>query len=222
MVRRALSAVLGELALAIVGEAPDSDFAAAQTSSTGGSSSSPSSLSPPAVPPPAASDSTLLEAAGGGSSPETFAASDSNNYPISSLPPIEETPEVMEAREQIVAAVVPLYNALAHDDEQESVRIIALEAATVPLARALGSSLAEEHLLPGLQKVASFTAWRARCLLAKKLTQLQVVLGPRVTRNCLLVSCGQSFFLNMVQSRILKRLYSNQSTAVSMTAELAF
>ncbi len=179
MVRRALAAVLGELALAMVGVAPESDAPAAPSAAgnNAGNTSGSSPSSPPAF------DSAIPPETATSSSP---AAADDPAPPAPPPPVVEETPEVAEARAQAVATLLPLYNALAHEDEQESVRIIALEA-TVPIARALGAQLAEEHLLPSLQKVSSFKSWRARCLLAKKITQLQVVLGPKVTRNCLLV-----------------------------------
>ena len=183
MVRRALAAVLGELALAMVGISPVSDSAAAPSlvgSTTGGGLSADQEAAN------AAEDCPLDRLSSVGQQQET----ESNDALC--LTPIEETPEVREAWGHIVSTLVPIFNGLAFNDEQESVRLIALEV-VVPLVRALGPTLAEQHVVvPGLAKILDFKSWRSRCLLAKKITQLQICLGPRVTKNCLIVSSSHT------------------------------
>lgn len=195
MVRRALAAVLGELALAMVGIAPVSDAAAAPSLvGTAGPSNA-------EVEAAAAEDFPLdrLSFSGGGNGQQQQLDNDSASTSISTgqnsttaieadpFTPIEETPEVAEARVQIVSSLVPIFNDLAYKDDQESVRLIALEN-SVSLVRALGPQLAELHIVQGLQKILESKSWRPRCLLSKKLTALQSCLGIRVTKNCLIVS----------------------------------
>ncbi|CDS43730.1 Serine:threonine protein phosphatase 2A 65 kDa [Echinococcus multilocularis] len=187
MVRRALAAVLGELALAMVGLPPVSDAAAAP-SLVGSAVGGPAGGGGISGDQENAEDCPLDRlSAGQQETDATPTATSASTTEADSLffVPIEETPEVAEARTQIVTSLVPLFNSLAFKDDQESVRLIALEAA-VPLARALGSTLAEQHIVQSLQKILDFKSWRSRCLLAKKLTLLQSCLGPRVTKNCLI------------------------------------
>ncbi|VDL61327.1 unnamed protein product [Hymenolepis diminuta] len=188
MVRRALAAVLGELALAMVGVAPVSDAAAAP--SLVGTAGPINAETEAAA---AAEDFPLDRLSSTGNSQQNQLENDSASTPTPTsqnstdadlFNPIEETPEVIEARTQIVSSLVPIFNDLAYKDDQESVRLIALESA-VPLVRALGPQLAEQHVVQGLQKILELKSWRSRCLLAKKLTSLQTCLGPRVTKNCL-------------------------------------
>ncbi|VDK38133.1 unnamed protein product [Taenia asiatica] len=187
MVRRALAAVLGELALAMVGIPPVSDAAAAP-SLVGSAVGGPVGGGGVNADQETAEDCPLDRLPAG--QQDTDATPTATVAPTTEtdsfiFAPIEETPEVAEARAQIVTSLVPLFNSLAFKDDQESVRLIALEAA-VPLARALGPTLAEQHIVQSLQKILDFKSWRSRCLLAKKLTLLQNCLGPRVTKNCLI------------------------------------
>ncbi|VDD75557.1 unnamed protein product [Mesocestoides corti] len=206
MVRRALAAVLGELALAMVGVAPESDAAAAPSlvdNAGGGSMSADQEVGGECMP------ERLANPQNEGDSVSSIEAVDSP-----ALTPIEETPEVAEARGQIVASLMPLYNVLAYEDEQESVRIAALEA-TVPIARALGPVLAEQQIIPGLQKVADFKSWRSRCLLARKLTLLQTVLGSRITKNYLI-----DIFLSLLADDIVEVRSATACQITSFTSGL--
>ncbi|VDO04148.1 unnamed protein product [Rodentolepis nana] len=188
MVRRALAAVLGELALAMVGVPPVSDAAAAPSLvGTAGPSNAETEAAA------AAEDFPLDRLSSTVNGQQNQSEIDSASIPTPTgqnstdadlFIPIEETPEVIEARAQIVSSLVPTFNDLAYKDDQESVRLIALES-VVPLVRALGPQLAEQHIVQGLQKILELKSWRSRCLLAKKLTSLQECLGPRVTKNCL-------------------------------------
>uniref|UniRef100_A0A0X3NIC8 Serine/threonine-protein phosphatase 2A regulatory subunit A alpha isoform n=2 Tax=Schistocephalus solidus TaxID=70667 RepID=A0A0X3NIC8_SCHSO len=180
MVRRALAGVLGELALSMVGCPPERDRSSAAQEVDRLLSESQSE-----------SSESLNFLVGGGPGKADPSGAKRNGGPglmlnvsASTLPRLEETPEVLAARKQIVAVLLPLFNTLAYDD-QESVRILALES-TVAFARALSPEECEEHLIPAVLKAIAFKSWRARCLLASKFTDLQLAVGPEVTKRCLL------------------------------------
>lgn len=194
MVRRALSVVLGELALAMVGQAPKTDTSSSQEV-----------------------DRLLCESQSDGNEALDFQVSrrtpvsgerdhheddqeeeeedvvdgsgekGGSSAPTSPSPLVlKETPELAVCRAQIVTDLLPLFNTLTYDD-QEQVRILALES-TVDIARALGPVEAERELIPALLKAITFKSWRARCLLANKMTDLQAAVGPDVSKRCLLVN----------------------------------
>lgn len=212
MVRRALAAVLGELALAMVGIPPVSDAAAAP-SLVGSAVGGPVGGSGINADQESAEDCPLDRLPAGQQDTDatpTATVASTNEADSFIFAPIDATPEVAEARAQIVASLVPLFNSLAFKDDQESVRLIALEA-VVPLARALGPTLAEQHIVQSLQKILDFKSWRSRCLLAKKLTLLQNCLGPRVTKNCLIVRsqlfcviCNRTGFIHYLFPRLYR------------------
>ncbi|KAL7055491.1 hypothetical protein AAHC03_022967 [Spirometra sp. Aus1] len=183
MVRRALAGVLGELALSMVGCPPERDRSSAAQEVDRLLSESQSDSSE--------SLNFLVGGGSGGKADPSGTKRDGSpgltpNATVTTLPRLEETPEVLAARKQIVSVLLPLFNTLAYDD-QESVRILALES-TVAFARALSPEECEEHLIPAVLKAIAFKSWRARCLLANKFTDLQLAVGPEVTKRCLLVS----------------------------------
>ncbi|KAM7533662.1 hypothetical protein Aperf_G00000120909 [Anoplocephala perfoliata] len=139
MVRRALAAVLGELALAMVGIPPVSDAAAAPSlvGTTGPNNAETEAAAAEDFP----LDRLSSNGSGNGQQQQQQLDNDSTPTPTSTgqsptepeaLTPIEETPEVAEARTQIVSSLVPIFNDLAYKDDQESVRLIALESSVSP------------------------------------------------------------------------------------------
>ncbi|KAK4468262.1 hypothetical protein MN116_008416 [Schistosoma mekongi] len=84
-------------------------------------------------------------------------------------------------RNNILTVLVPIFIRLV-DDEQESVRLMAVES-IVQLAQALGPEESEEYLIDLVQQATTDRSWRVRCVVADKFTEIQAAMGLRVSRE---------------------------------------
>ncbi|RTG84928.1 serine/threonine-protein phosphatase 2A regulatory subunit A [Schistosoma bovis] len=84
-------------------------------------------------------------------------------------------------RSYIVTIIIPLFVRLV-DDEQESVRLMAVES-IVQLAQALGPEESEGYLIDLIQQATTDRSWRVRCVVADKFTEIQTAMGLRVSRE---------------------------------------
>ncbi|CAH8532610.1 unnamed protein product [Schistosoma turkestanicum] len=84
-------------------------------------------------------------------------------------------------RNNILTIIVPIFIRLVEDD-QESVRLMAVES-IVQLAQALGPEESEEYLIDLIQQATADKSWRVRCVVADKFTEIQTAMGLRVSRE---------------------------------------
>ncbi|XP_075243674.1 serine/threonine-protein phosphatase 2A 65 kDa regulatory subunit A beta isoform-like isoform X2 [Convolutriloba macropyga] len=78
--------------------------------------------------------------------------------------------------------VIPMFVNLA-SDEQDSVRLLAVEAC-VSIASLLNKTEDKElHVIPTLKTACDDKSWRVRYMVAEKFTELQKALGPDLTKN---------------------------------------
>ncbi|XP_063718428.1 serine/threonine-protein phosphatase 2A 65 kDa regulatory subunit A alpha isoform-like isoform X1 [Symsagittifera roscoffensis] len=101
--------------------------------------------------------------------------------------------------------VIPMFTNLA-SDEQDSVRLLAVEACVAISGLLTKNEDKETHVIPTLKSACDDKSWRVRYMVAEKFTELQKALGPELTKNEL---------VNVFQS-LLK---DNEAEVRSMSAQ---
>jgi len=84
--------------------------------------------------------------------------------------------------------LIPLFNNLAQD-EQDSVRLLAVEACVV-IASLFKHDDIEKYLMPSLKQAIDDKSWRVRYVVADKFVELQTAVGPDITKNELVSAFG--------------------------------
>ncbi|CAH8619859.1 unnamed protein product [Schistosoma rodhaini] len=188
MVRRAVAARLGELALAMsVGQSSEKPSADGETSSQiseHNSSSMTSSITESKM-----LTNEVVSLNGGQVSYGVAADERLTNDSIAEKPSTHANPpqsddftlDPEKERSYIITILVPLFVRLV-DDEQESVRLMAVES-IVQLAQALGPEESEGYLIDLIQQATTDRSWRVRCVVADKFTEIQTAMGLRVSRE---------------------------------------
>ena len=82
--------------------------------------------------------------------------------------------------------LIGMFHSLSQD-EQDSVRLLAVEACA-SIAALLSEKDNESLIVPTLRASASDKSWRVRYMVADKFTDLQVAVGPELTKTHLVVS----------------------------------
>jgi len=92
--------------------------------------------------------------------------------------------------EHVKNELIPLFNNLALD-EQDSVRLLAVEACVViaQLATFKHEDI-EKYLMPSLKQAIDDKSWRVRYVVADKFVELQSGVGPEITKNELVSAFG--------------------------------
>ncbi|CAH8610782.1 unnamed protein product [Schistosoma rodhaini] len=188
MVRRAVAARLGELALAMsVGQSSEKPSADGETSSQiseHNSSSMTNSITESKM-----LTNEVVSLNGGQVSYGVAADERLTNDSIAEKPSTHANPpqsddftlDPEKERSYIITILVPLFVRLV-DDEQESVRLMAVES-IVQLAQALGPEESEGYLIDLIQQATTDRSWRVRCVVADKFTEIQTAMGLRVSRE---------------------------------------
>ncbi|XP_018652645.1 putative serine/threonine protein phosphatase 2a regulatory subunit A [Schistosoma mansoni] len=188
MVRRAVAARLGELALAMsVGQSSEKPSADGETSSQiseHNSSSMTNSITESKM-----LTNEVVSLNGGQVSYGVTADERLTNDSIAEKPSTHANPpqsddftlDPEKERSYIITILVPLFVRLV-DDEQESVRLMAVES-IVQLAQALGPEESEGYLIDLIQQATTDRSWRVRCVVADKFTEIQTAMGLRVSRE---------------------------------------
>ncbi|CAH8861100.1 unnamed protein product [Trichobilharzia szidati] len=206
MVRRAVAARLGELALAMCGgslkqptangeKSNDSDSKSnsvdTTTSSSAESNKSTSELSSPVEhdkngdqTPPIndAPKEDSVKTAGDDYSTNVKTNEEQSSFIMNPIHQNDDyTLDPENERNNILTVLVPIFIRLVAD-EQESVRLMAVES-VVQLAQALGPEESEEYLIDLIQQATTDKSWRVRCVVADKFTDIQLAMGQRVSRE---------------------------------------
>ncbi|CAH8595268.1 unnamed protein product [Schistosoma margrebowiei] len=188
MVRRAVAARLGELALAMSAgqssEKPSADGEKSSQISEHNSSNMTTSITESKI---LTNEVVSLNSGhfGCGVAADERLTNDSVAEKSSTLAnPLQSddfTLDPEKERSYIITIIVPLFVRLV-DDEQESVRLMAVES-IVQLAQALGPEESEGYLIDLIQQATTDRSWRVRCVVADKFTEIQTAMGLRVSRE---------------------------------------
>jgi serine/threonine-protein phosphatase 2A regulatory subunit A len=92
-----------------------------------------------------------------------------------------EFAKVVEA-ESLKNVIIPMFNTLA-SDEQDSVRLLAVEACVAIATLLPKTEEKEQYVIPTLKNACEDKSWRVRYMVADKFTELQKALGPDITKN---------------------------------------
>ncbi|XP_019624261.1 PREDICTED: serine/threonine-protein phosphatase 2A 65 kDa regulatory subunit A alpha isoform-like isoform X3 [Branchiostoma belcheri] len=86
--------------------------------------------------------------------------------------------------EYLKSDLIPLWTNLASDEQvqNDSVRLLAVEAC-VSIASILPREDLESLVMPTLKNAAEDKSWRVRYMVADKFTELQVAVGPEITKS---------------------------------------
>lgn len=84
--------------------------------------------------------------------------------------------------EYLKSELIPLFTTLAADEQQDSVRLLAVEACA-SIASLLATEDTEQLVMPTLREAANDKSWRVRYMVADKFTELQTAVGPEITKN---------------------------------------
>lgn len=98
-----------------------------------------------------------------------------------------EVVKVMET-EHVKNELIPLFNCLA-TDEQDSVRLLAVEACVV-IASIFKNDDIERYLMQSIKAAIDDKSWRVRYVVADKFVELQTAVGPEITKNELVMAFG--------------------------------
>ncbi|CAH8600171.1 unnamed protein product [Heterobilharzia americana] len=193
MVRRAVAARLGELALAMWGGHPTEEKSGVtgeksvkntgsnivdMTTSTVESNKSTGSLENDQTGDQKSVDSTQVDRV---DVDLTTVRSEEPSSSTNSPQTDDFTLDPEKERNNILTVIVPIFIRL-FADEQESVRLMAVES-VVQLAQALGPEESEEYLIDLIQQATTDKSWRVRCVVADKFTEIQTAMGLRVSRE---------------------------------------
>jgi len=126
-----------------------------------------------------ASISSIVAGGGGGTTPMPPASSSSPSPP-SSQPATQQS----SSQSFIATDLLPVFLQLTSDD-QDSVRLIAVEACT-PLGKVLPISIATSDILPVLQRFSEDKSWRVRWNVAQQIPELSETLGSTIMLQYLL------------------------------------
>ncbi|XP_071495704.1 serine/threonine-protein phosphatase 2A 65 kDa regulatory subunit A beta isoform-like [Diadema antillarum] len=84
--------------------------------------------------------------------------------------------------EYIKSDLIPMFNSLASDEQQDSVRLLAVEAC-VSIASLLSNEDTENLIMPTMRCCAEDKSWRVRYMVADKFNELQDAVGPEITKQ---------------------------------------
>eukprot|EP00057_Strongylocentrotus_purpuratus_P007987 XP_011662461.1 PREDICTED: serine/threonine-protein phosphatase 2A 65 kDa regulatory subunit A alpha isoform isoform X3 [Strongylocentrotus purpuratus] len=84
--------------------------------------------------------------------------------------------------EYVKSDLIPMFNSLASDEQQDSVRLLAVEAC-VSIATLLSHEDTELLIMPTMRGCAEDKSWRVRYMVADKFTELQEAVGPEITKQ---------------------------------------
>nr|XP_054760167.1 serine/threonine-protein phosphatase 2A 65 kDa regulatory subunit A alpha isoform-like [Lytechinus pictus] len=84
--------------------------------------------------------------------------------------------------EYVKSDLIPMFINLASDEQQDSVRLLAVEAC-VNIASLLQQSDKEALIMPTMRGCAEDKSWRVRYMVADKFTELQDAVGPEITKQ---------------------------------------
>jgi len=104
--------------------------------------------------------------------------------PASSSSPPSSQPQPSTSQSFIATDLLPVFLQLTSDD-QDSVRLIAVEACT-PLGKVLPISIATSDILPVLQRFSEDKSWRVRWNVAQQIPELSETLGSAIMLQYLL------------------------------------
>lgn len=129
------------------------------------------------------STSTSSIIAGGGTAPMPPASSSSSPSPPQSQSQSQPSSST-QSQSFIATDLLPVFLQLTSDD-QDSVRLIAVEACT-PLGKVLPISITTSDILPVLQRFSEDKSWRVRWNVAQQIPELSETLGSAIMLQYLL------------------------------------